>query len=697
MNKQIAVIACDATAALYHAGAIRDLIRNRAEVRPYSTGKVEQEGVPTADLYCITTDALKQLPAFRSQISPSADVVILFVTFTKAAVQKLYEIPAGSNVLFVNLNREMALEGITGLAQIGVDHISFTPYYPEADFEVDSSITIAVTPDEERYVPPGIKTVLNMGQRRMDYNTVTDLLMKLKFYDLMSAPHISSYLSSLASNYHGVSDLLYRSLNIESSLDQVLNALDIGIIGIDNSADIFLYNQKAEDILGVSLANSYGHSVSSVAFDFPLNDYMAQGGESAGRLTHFHDRTFSFKIVSVTRQQEKIGHLIILRPFEEDEARQNKIRIQLLDRGHTAKYVFDDIIGVSPEIQRVKGIAQKMAKTNASILITGESGTGKELFAHAIHNASLRRDNPFIAINCAALPENLLESELFGYAPGAFTGANKNGKMGLFEFAHTGTFFLDEVEGMSPSLQIKLLRVLQEHEVMRVGGNRVTYVDVRIIAASNESLERLVANGSFRSDLYYRLNTLPINIPPLRERPDDILPLIEHFKAGIHAQFTLSGPVREIFLAHPWHGNIRELRNCVDYFSYLDKPVIDVSDLPPGFYGSAAPLPAGAPVVRQAVDRPPEVPAEAPVEELLQARREVCRFILRTLGQPRDARTVIGREYLFQRARESGILTTGYEIRLVLSQLKEGQYVRVTRGRGGIRITEKGKELLDTL
>ena len=209
-----------------------------------------------------------------------------------------------------------------------------------------------------------------------------------------------------------------------------------------------------------------------------------------------------------------------------------------------------------------------------------------------------RAGGAFVDINCAAMPENLLESELFGYEEGAFTGARKGGKPGLFEFAHGGTLFLDEVEGMSTALQCKLLRVLQEREIMRVGGNRIISVDVCIVAATNEDLERRVEEGSFRRDLYYRLNTLPVLIPPLREREGDLLLLIDHFRRNIGASFTLSPELERLLLAHQWRGNIRELRNVVEYFSYLGHSVV-------GGGGAAPPPSATSPPPRPRRSCPP--------------------------------------------------------------------------------------------
>lgn len=198
-----------------------------------------------------------------------------------------------------------------------------------------------------------------------------------------------------------------------------------------------------------------------------------------------------------------------------------------MSKGHAAKYTFDDIVGNSLVIRQTKQLAGKMACSNSAVLIYGQTGTGKELFAQSIHNASPRRNYPFIAINCSAIPENLLESELFGYAEGAFTGARKGGKSGFFEQAHGGTLFLDEISEMNIHLQTRLLRVLQEKEVTRIGGDSVINVDVRIIAASNKKLKTLVNQSAFRKDLYYRLNVLSLQIPPLEERREDIPLLLE--------------------------------------------------------------------------------------------------------------------------------------------------------------------------
>jgi len=385
----------------------------------------------------------------------------------------------------------------------------------------------------------------------------------------------------------------------------------------------------------------------------------------------------SVEVIPVIRQNACIGAFALLQRFNDVEVRQNDLRNQLFRKGHYAKYSFADVVGQSSAIQKTKETLGRMARSESPILLIGETGTGKELFAHAVHRASLRSGGPFVPINVAAFPENLLESELFGYEEGAFTGAKKGGRPGLFELAHRGTLFLDEVEGMSSALQIKLLRALQEREVMRVGGNRIIHVDVRIVAATNEALERKVREGTFRRDLYYRLNTLPVLIPPLTERGDDMFLLTDHFRRELNGAFRLTPQVEEFFRRHTWPGNIRELRNAVEYFIYTGHEDITIEDLPPTLFLSkeTALPPAALPV-----------PAEADSSDTF-------RFVLAQLYAASEAGMPMGRDKLLQKAREAHIPLSQQEVRSILSDMAARGLARVSRGRGGSQLTPKGRSL----
>ncbi|WP_456369722.1 sigma-54-dependent transcriptional regulator [Thermodesulfatator atlanticus] len=267
------------------------------------------------------------------------------------------------------------------------------------------------------------------------------------------------------------------------------------------------------------------------------------------------------------------------------ETRRLRRENEYLRRKLWQQWGYGEIVGKSKPMRQVFSLIEKVADTEATVLVLGESGTGKELVARAIHAASSRRDGPFVPVNCGAIPEELLESELFGHERGAFTGAVKT-RIGRFELAHGGTIFLDEIAEMSPKLQVKLLRVLQDHAFERVGGTRSIKVDIRVIAATNKDLEKEVKEGRFREDLYYRLNVIPIKLPPLRERKEDIPLLIDHFLARFNRQKkrNIKGITKEALsclMGHNWPGNVRELENVVERMVILSNgEYLDLEDVP---------------------------------------------------------------------------------------------------------------------
>ncbi len=285
----------------------------------------------------------------------------------------------------------------------------------------------------------------------------------------------------------------------------------------------------------------------------------------------------------------------LTKPFKVDEMLATIRRAEELSKNHSAtvatdpnaplRYQFENLIASNSAMVQVCEMIQRVAPTAATVLINGESGTGKEVIARTIHNTSLRKNKPWVAINCAALPEPLLESELFGHVKGAFTGAHVD-KEGLFETASTGTLFLDEISSLPLILQGKLLRVLQEKEIRRVGGTKNISIDVRVIAASNTNLEQMVVQGTFRADLYYRFAVITLDIPPLRERLEDILPLARHFirneAASANGVPTLSNEAANLLMAYAWPGNVRELENAIKHaITFLQDDVITPELLPP--------------------------------------------------------------------------------------------------------------------
>ena len=365
----------------------------------------------------------------------------------------------------------------------------------------------------------------------------------------------------------------------------ILETIHEGALVINSSGVVTYCNATAEKLLKANRSEIIGIPLHELWPQTPALQAMAKGQEYTEKEEIYHsgERWMHFIVTLrlITGSGRPGGAVISFRDIAE-------ARRLIYDLSETSlEYTFDDIIGNSYAIQRVKEMALRVADTNSTVLITGESGTGKEVFARAIHNASHRADGPFISVNCGAIPENLLDSELFGYEGGAFTGALKEGKTGKFELADKGTIFLDEIGEMPLHLQVKLLHVLQNREVERVGGSKKIPVDVRIIAASNRDLDKMMQERKFRKDLYFRLGVIPLHIPPLKERKEDIPLLAEHYLKVLAVKLkrphmSISAEVMERFLSYDWPGNVRELENVLEYaVNMCAGRILSISCLPP--------------------------------------------------------------------------------------------------------------------
>lgn len=347
------------------------------------------------------------------------------------------------------------------------------------------------------------------------------------------------------------------------------------IVAIDQTGRIEAINAMAERIISGDRQQSFiGKDIGSVLQHSQMLKVLHTGEAELDRLMTIRNAKISINQVPIVVGGTVHGVVATFQDVNRLQDSEQKIRLQMSDKGHLAKHYFSDIVGKSESIKTAKYIAEGYAKSDATVLIQGETGTGKELFAQSIHNASRRCKKQFVAINCAALPQNLLEAELFGYESGAFTGASKGGKAGLFELAHGGSIFLDEIGELTMETQVQLLRVLQEKEIRRIGSERITPVDIRVITATNRNLEEAVAKGQFRQDLFYRLNVLAIHIPPLRERREDI-PLLgrdlflQQKDVGVGTRMKEFLNILGRLDAYPWYGNVRELRNFVERVSAL--------------------------------------------------------------------------------------------------------------------------------
>ena len=342
----------------------------------------------------------------------------------------------------------------------------------------------------------------------------------------------------------------------------ILDAASDGIVSIDRCGRCTNFNSRVQSILGnIEIGQKMGGLFSSER----IGSLLKTGDSISGEPVTYagHPIIVNFNPIKVEKQV--IGAVLTLQRQTEIQKAERRIRYDLLKKGYVADKTFADIIGTSPALERAKRLGQKYAQTDSTVLILGETGTGKELFAQSIHNASRRRNSPFVAINCAAFPPSLLESELFGYTKGAFTGALPEGKPGVFELAHGGTIFFDEISEAPLEVQLKLLRVIQERKVVRVGDDKVTPIDVRIISASNKDLQKQIRDGLFREDFYYRIAVLELKIPPLKERREDIAALVLHLlKNPKFPPREITPAALQMLEQAPWRGNVRELSNIVE-------------------------------------------------------------------------------------------------------------------------------------
>lgn len=635
MTQIIGVIALDPFAGKAYASQVRQVFGSAALVRDYSImgGSVGQ--MDRCDLYMISTDALDAMKKQGHYLPDGAQAMEIQVTYRKEAIIRLREIPKGTTVLFVNLTETMAREAVTQLEQLGVTHLKFILYAPGCP--LGEIPRIAVTPDEERYVPEGVKQIINLGQRTCSADTMIEAAMRLGLSELLEEEGFRNYQESVCANTYYFDQMFSRSRRLESQFDMLMDVLDQGVVAVDEKGDIYAINPMARDIthvLGDAALNQQGGRVFPyIPFDQCLRDKK----ETEPKVVRVAGSLVSVYVRPVLRREQCVGAFAILQKFNEMERRQNELRGQLMKKGqgHRAKYCFDDVIGQSEAIRYTKEILRKMARTESPVLLIGETGTGKELFAHSVHNASRRSSQPFVAVNCGAMPENLLESELFGYEEGAFTGAKKGGRPGLFEFAHQGTLFLDEVEGMSPALQVKLLRVLQEREIMR---------------------------------------------------GEDIFLILEHFRQEMGGKFALSQEIRQLFREYPWYGNVRELHNVAEYLNFTGRDVITERELPPTFQGwksRGKDLSPG--VIRRLSPHP-----VSGKENRTGARQVVLELLFEA---SRDGRP-IGRDGILKESAERGLHLTQPQVRTILKSLEQEGCILIRRGRGGSVITEKGIQVL---
>lgn len=599
-------------------------------------------------------------------------ITVLNRFFELRKLKKLMQVPPGSTVPVMNNSRETAQEVIDNLLEASIDHLHYVPFHPGCTFDDPSIHTTIILSHPDVPPPPHIE-VIDLGFRKIHIHDLIDVGRKLGVPVFKEREYLAAFIEEMTE----LSKLLGTSYTevqkLHSQLQSTFQAVKDPIIACNEQGLISFINDVAVEWFCPGSLDVVGKPYTILREHELLQPFFEQEGQEDTLLT-LGNKQFIVSSQSIHSRQGPLGFVCTLKDVTEIQ----RLRHQLVQRGHTATYTFSDIKGKSQALKHAIELGKKMAANSQSILLLGENGTGKELFAHAIHQHSLRRNGPFVAINCASLPENLLESELFGYADGAFTGARKGGKPGLFQQADGGTIFLDEIGEISPAIQVKLLRVLQEKQVIPVGGTGILAVDCRVIAATNRNLEHAVLEGDFREDLYYRLAVLPLDIPSLRERKEDIPLIIQDHLDRLHVQKKCSPQVMELLMRHEWRGNIRELKNVMDYaVTVSEGPMIQLQDLPQR--------------LTKLLDESAQTDTFADGQ-----RNEQDMEILRSLYPYYIANKPVGR---YQLARSPVLRALGWTesaLRNKLKQLEQQGLVSSGTTRQGTTLTEKGLRLLGT-
>ena len=586
-------------------------------------------------------------------------------------IGELLDLPKATEVLLVNDRKETTFLAISQLQALGVNNIKYYPYYP--GMISYPKLDIAVTVGEPHLVPYRVKRVIDIGTRQFDVTTLIDIAHRLGLMDVIGDSLSSHYIHEIVGLLNRISDVAKETRILSNRLQTVANCISKAIIYVNKEGNVLLVNNMMTDLLSCKEEDIIGRDIKDV---LPVLAKIDKTSKSDIIKIKGKELFVTQNVVEGKGIEE--GKIYIFEKSEDIQKNEHEIRRRasyMAIKGNY--YTVDDIIYKSENMKKLMEKVKAFANTDSTILIQGESGTGKELIAQTIHSLSKRAKGPFVPVNFASLNMNLIESELFGYEEGSFTGALKGGKIGLFEQAHGGTIFLDEIGDASLEFQCTLLRVIQERQIRRIGGLMEIPVDVRIIAATNKNLAEEVKKGKFRSDLYYRLNVLPIKVPSLRERKSDIPLLANYFiEKYSNGRFVSledileEDAIRELY-EYDWPGNVRQLENAIEYIISLAKPgkKIQKNELPDYI----------ADYVHS--------PQNSVIIDVLG------KDMIWVLGKMKNS-DGIGRRYLAKCAEEENIDLTEGQIRNILNLTQSMGLIESKPGRGGSHLTEKGYNVI---
>lgn len=674
MKKKIAMISIDYFVNMALREQLRDAFQDQVEVVSILLNEEKIIDTQSLDLIVCTTEPL--IKEIEKKSTKKVPIIAIRRTVDLKKIPEVMGINTGERVLLVNNHIYTANETIEALEKLGVDHIEYIPYYPGCKEPIEE---IAVTPGGTHIVPTGVKKIIDIGVRIIDISSIIEIFITLNLpMDKLSILSEKYSKEMIRSNKH--------TIEVNKILKGIFQVTNDGIAALDVSGNIFFSNKKLSDILGQEDDNLLSKNIVEIIKDRTIIDKILSLETIDHEIIEIEEKEFMLNKTLLYQGNIFKGYVLVFQETQQIQKLEKEVRKKIVSKGFVAKYTFNDLVGVSTKLQEKIQIAKKIAKSDLTVLIQGEDGTGKEIFAQAIHNNSRRKQEPFVAVNFAAISENLLESELFGYEEGAFTGASKGGKIGLFEQAHKGTIFIDEIGDTSPQIQTRLLRVLQEKQIMRVGGSGIIPIDVRVIAATNKDLVELIEKKAFRKDLYYRLKVLYFHIPKLRERKEDIPLLAKYFLKHLGSKKYFDKEVERIFQEYAWPGNIRELENLMYYIdSIVEGEYVTLKDLPEDFMDGIG----EGDLIKG------DVLHNEAYKILSSEKMKEYKILLEILQNVKHLDVKLGRNKMTYLLNNQGIYLSSQQVRSRLKDLEKAHFVEIGRTKQGTKITSLGEMFLE--
>lgn len=686
----MAIFGRSAQTAKFMAEMLNDIFESAVDIFIYSYEDNINTNIPVV----MTTHKSHHEAAQRA--FPNSTIISPRKVLTGYNLEKVMLLPPASKVLVFTQPKEAILETINNLIEVGIKHLNLIPFDPSNPL-IPAGCETSVSPGLMYLCPPEIKNKIDIGFRTIAADAFNTLLLALglsghyldKFNNQYTLPLVQGS-NKLAKNIETIGLL-------SKERDLIINKIPDGVLTVSDEKIILSLNNVMETIFGRPKADLIGQSVQSVIAEIcHTDDLIYEIDEDLNAKLTINGTDFLYACLIMRHGKQK-SYIFTFKKAFDVSLMEEKSQQELIKSGYVAKYDFKDIWGTVPAIAEMKEKARTFAKNNVTILISGESGTGKELLAQAIHNNSLRCKAPFLPVNFAALPESLLESELFGYEDGAFTGAKKGGKPGYFEMANGGTIFIDEIGDMPLSLQPRLLRILQERELIRLGGSKIIPIDVRVIAATNKDLKYEVANKHFRSDLYYRLNILSINTVPLKHFKENIELIIRtYLSTKYNFKINRIDESAHIILHnYTWPGNVRELINVADYIFYSSggQTTVSAKVIPSYILNDSLPVansPLFIPKTFSSV-----VSSEYKFSHTKKSAAisdECILAILRILNSHRDKAN--GRQFIMQELKNSGKTISEHYLKLHLADMRNRGFLEVGSTKQGTSISELGFRFL---